>query len=261
MKVCVIGNSHVAALREALGDGKRRGGRDVDFYALPGGGQPIIAAKGDRLIPVAPQRPVVTDVEGAETEGLRFAAYDALALSACGLFAARNIFIERDPAIHPCGAFACPAWLEDAPEPAGGERIVSKSAFDAIVEAYIRSHGSIRLAQLLAREFKGQVLIQPWPAPSRALASDSGWFLNQRHGSRGPLAWKAFFTAQRRALANISRELGARFTLLDYPLPETLDDGFMEPRWCIHDPWHANATYGELVWDQIDAALAAIATP
>jgi hypothetical protein len=184
---------------------------------------------------------------------LDVAHYDSLVISACGWFALRNQFIAADPDSHPLGRFCCVDWIgRDLDRPSGATQLVSAAVFGAVVEAYVRNHASIKLAFLLSAHFPGSIWLQPWPAPNRALKSDSEWFINARYGLLGPRAWSAFFKAQRRALEAVAKELGPRFTLLDYPLPASSDDGFMDGHWCEpRDYWHGNAKYGGLVLDQI----------
>lgn len=108
---------------------------------------------------------------------------------------------------------------------------------------------------LLADVFHGRVILQPWPAPNRALQDNGSWFLNVGYGASGKHAWRDFMRSQYRALERVSTELGSRFTLLPYPVAGPLDDGFMAADLCDSDPWHANATYGDLILGQICDAL------
>jgi hypothetical protein len=251
MKICIIGNSHVAALKAALPSTQLTGSDVVDFYALIGGEQPQLSLEGGRLRPVSP-REILTTVAEAVENGLDITLYDGLVISACGWFAARNEFITADPHSHPLGCFSCVDWIGgDLDRTPPGTEFLSTAVFDATVESYIRSHASIKLALLLSEHFKGSVLMQPSPAPNCALRADPTWFVNAWYGPRGPRAWFAFFKAQRLALEAVVKELGQRFSLLDYPLPGPSLDGFMDEEWCVSDPWHGNVKYGRLVLDQI----------
>jgi hypothetical protein len=251
MKICVIGNSHVAALKSALPSIQVTGSHVIDFYALIGGEQPRLRLEGGRLRPVLPRETLTTVVEAIES-GLNIALYDGLVISACSWFAARNEFIMADPYSHPLGCFSCVDWIgEDLGQPPPGTEFLSAAVFNAAVESYIRSHASIELAFLLSEHFQGSVLLQPSPAPNRVLRTDPAWFVNAWYGPRGPRAWLAFFKAQQLALEAVVKELGPRFSLLDYPLPAPSLDGFMDEEWCVADPWHGNDKYGALVLDQI----------
>jgi hypothetical protein len=256
MRVCVIGNSHVAALVSGWAAASPQRGIEFDFYAIPGGHEPKLIAENSRLWPHDPDARLQTTIAGAESEGLDLASFDAVVMSACGLFAARNENIVPDPMAHPLGSVCMADWLEPgaAAWPAGTQ-FVSTAVFDAVVESYVRRHASMIAVALLAEVFGSRVILQPWPAPSRALHDNGSWFLNVGYGAGGRPAWRDFMRSQYRALERVSTELGSRFTLLRYPVAGPLDDGFMTEDLCDGDPWHANATYGGLVLGQIYDAL------
>jgi hypothetical protein len=254
MKICVIGNSHAAALKTAFDSAGRSINTAVDFFALVGRDQPQLNVEAGRLRRVSAFGETLTTVAGAAENGLDIAPYDGLVISACGCFAARNEFIAADPQLHPLGCLYCADWIADDPDrPPVAAQLVSAAVFSAAVEGYVRNHASITLAFLLSEHFQGPVWLQPWPAPSRALKGDSAWFINARYGPLGPRAWFAFFKAQWLALETVAKELGPRFKLLDYPLPGPSYDGFMDAQVCGRDPWHGNVGYGGLVLDQFTA--------
>jgi hypothetical protein len=242
MKVCVIGNSHVAPLMRAMRSKPALGEHRFDFYSVPGASQPRLALRDDRLFPVqAPER-VQTTIACAALDGLQVRQFDALVISACGWFAARNENVKADPHAHPLGSVACVRWVEDlAGRTAPRKQIVSSAVFDALVESYVRSHASIELCLLLRGFFPGPILLQPWPAPSRTLKDDAAWFVNLEYGVHAPRAWHDFFRSQRSALEAAAKELGRGFALLEYPFAEVEQDGFMSVDYCDRsDPFHAN---------------------
>jgi hypothetical protein len=256
MKVCIVGNSHVAALMSGLAAAPSLGGFEFDFYAIPGGHEPQLVVKGGRLRPrtadVLPQ----TTIAGSASGGLDLAPYEAVVVSACGLFAARNENVVPDPLAHPLGAVCREDWLEAAGAPwPVGTQFVSAAVFDAVVESYVKRHASVTAASLLSECFAGRVVLQPWPAPNRALQDNASWFVNVGYRNGGRRAWRDFMRAQYRALEKIAAGLGSAFTLLSYPLAGPLNDGFMNAEMCEADPWHANAAYGVLVLAQIRKEL------
>jgi hypothetical protein len=252
MRVCIIGNSHVAALKKAMDARIELLDHPPWFYALPGGTEPHVSVSDGVLRPDNPSK-LSTTVTGAEADGLRLADFDAIVLSACGWFAARTRFIERDSRHHPLGVVACAAW--DAGKLPETVQIVSRSVFQAVVDAYVRSHASVRLAALLGQQYDGLVLLQTWPAPSQRLIDDRSWYLNAWYGSGAVRVWRAFIQAQLLALDGVVTEMGPRFTHLGYPHAETHNTGFMEACWCTDDPWHANERYGAMVLKQIENRL------
>jgi hypothetical protein len=257
MRVCIIGNSHAAALKSALGSGSTIGSCDFDFYLIAGGYEPQLTWTGGRLRPLAAERVPQTTVARAAEEGLDLAPFDAVVVSACGLFAARNQNVVFDPACHPLSSVCVAGWLGDEAHAwPTGTQFVSAAVFDEIVASCLEQHASIRLARLLAQVFPGRVILQPWPAPNRTLRDNSSWFLNVGYGLTGGRVWCDFMSAQYRALTAVAAELGSSCTLLPYPLAESLRDGFIDGELCSPDPWHGNEKYGALVLDQICEALA-----
>jgi hypothetical protein len=257
MRICIVGNSHVAALKGASDANPAPHCQYPGFYAVPGGDQPRMRFVEGRLFPADPSLKVLTTVPGARTEGLALADFDIIVLSACGWPAARTHYIELDPANHPLGVVTCAEWVAgDAPGPPATVQRVSQAVFRAVVAAYVRNHPPIKLAVILQQHFHGPVLLQTWPAPNKDIVNDRSWYLNSWYGSRAIRVWRTFIEAQHMALDAIAMELGPRFTHLGYPLPHTRDVGFMEAHWCTSDPWHSNKHYGAQVMKQISACVA-----
>jgi hypothetical protein len=252
MTLCVIGNSHAAAIKLALGGKHIIDKHEVHFYVLGGHDQPRVQLLNGRLRPLNPHQRVETTLPEAAIAGLNILPYDTIVISACGWFAARNGFVAADPLAHPLGSMTCPDWAGSRCPV--GIRPVSSAVFEAVVEGYVQRHASLQLAELLARSFEGRLLLQPWPTPDRALQSDREWFVNAWYPDSANMVWHAFISAQTRALRRLAATLGPKVTVLDYPLSDSAETGFMNSLWCTNDPWHANARYGSLVIDQIVAA-------
>jgi hypothetical protein len=257
MKFCVIGNSHAAALRNGTKLSGALKAPYLDFWVIGGANQPAVVFEGGRIRPAPAKfqvRPISTVPDAAEN-GLDIAPYDAVIISACGLRAPRNRLISRDPSVHPHGHLACEGWLELKAEKVPAEvQPVSPQEFEAAVTSLLSSHPTMQLARLLAENFKGRVFLQPWPPPNETIFDDAEWFLVRRYGKNGSrLAWRDFLRVQFHALQKLARELGSRFEVIDYPMAEILEHGMMPPGYSVPDPWHANAKYGALVLEQIDA--------
>jgi hypothetical protein len=257
MRICIIGNSHAAALKLALGRSSVIGNCTFDFYVVPGGHGPQLTLDGGRLRPLAADGPIQSTVPGAVLNGLDLGPFDALVVSACGLVAARNENVVPNPACHPLGTVFLANCVATGEMPApAGKQFASIAVFEAVVESYVRQHASTQFARLLAGSFRGKVLLQPWPVPNRALRENSSWFINVAYGSAGQQVWHDFVLAQYHALEAVTAELGSSFTLLPYPLPDPLREGFVAAELCETDPWHGNEKYGELVLTQVCERLA-----
>jgi len=256
MKVCVIGNSHVAALVSGFATISGESDCELDFYAIPGGHEPQLFIEHGRLRPHNPDALVQTTVTDAKVDGLDLGSFKAVVVSACGLFAARNENIVPDPLAHPLGTVCSVDWVESSATPwPTGTQFVSTAVFDAVVESYVLRHASMTTVRMLGKLFGGRIILQPWPAPSRSLQDNGSWFVNVGYGAGGKRAWRDFMRSQYRALKKATAELGSAFTLLPYPVAGPLDDGFMDPALCDTDPWHGNSIYGGKVLRQIWDAL------
>ncbi len=110
----------------------------------------------------------------------------------------------------------------------------------------------MRLAVGLAEHFDGRILLQPWPAPSRTLKTDAGWFMNRWYGENSSRAWFDYFTAQNAAIRQVAAEIGSRCVVLDHLAEDSRPDGFAEARLRGADPWHGSREYGALVFDQLE---------
>jgi hypothetical protein len=244
MATAIIGNSHAKTLKYAPNAMERNPLDARRYYFLRGGWRTEPAGPSED----GPLRLIALPQEEAD-EGLVLEGFDDLVLSAVGWWAGRNEVIEAGN--HPLSFMACAGWGYDPERVAPAVRLVSAAAFDATVEAWVREQPIVSLARLLATVTPARIFLQPWPAPNRSLKSDPDWLVNRWYGERGPLAWRHFFLAQRAALEAVAAELGPRVVLLDYPVAEALEDGFMDASLCNPDPFHANEHYGALVVDQI----------
>jgi hypothetical protein len=250
MSIGVIGNSHVLAIRDAFEHGESAPA--AGFYALVRDwvSEPPDAAADEHRFVIRNTWPVADD------PGVDLGKFACFVICACGWWAARNEHLETmTPPFHPLGCIARTDWGYDHQLARPTVQLVSAAAFRVTVEAWIRQAPVVRLAVAIAARFRRPILLQPWPAPGRTLATDADWVLNRWYGARGPAIWREFFLAQHAAVTGVARELGSHVTVLDYPLAESLRDGFMDSKWCEDDPFHANEKYGTLVLNQIRQAF------
>lgn len=236
IKTLIIGNSHTIALRSAL-DASPSIMESVDFYFIPGYWGTL-----------AKSSVVNTPAIDASDHGICFSDFDRIVVSALGWWAARNQIIEGGH--HPLARMTCADWGSSHCLPPGIE-LVSKDVFNLAVEGWIVEQPIVRLASHLSTYYSGRLILQPWPAPNRALAADSTWILNRWYGNQGASCWFDYWRAQHTAVVKISKAIAPNAKLLGYPLPGPGYDGFMDQHWCDPDPYHGNQNYGELVVNQI----------
>jgi hypothetical protein len=250
VKTAVIGNSHVLAIQSALA-GKPTTSAGVDCYFMPGHWEIAAGTAAD-----GEARNVLVNAPtlGASDGGIDLERYDRFVVSAMGWWAARNVVVEGTPT-HPLGYMACADWPVDPARVASSVVTVSHQVFSVTLQEWIRDHPVMRLARHVSEHYRSRpVLLQPWPAPNRALRADPDWFVNRWYGDAGPRAWHDYFLAQHEAIRHLADEMAPNVTLLDYPLPGPRADGFMAGHWCDPDPFHANEDYGELVVRQIESS-------
>ena len=259
MRLCVIGNSHVAALRAGLDrSGLRRAG-SVDWFAIPGGYGPALVLDGWRLRARDPAARVETSVDHDPAVGLDLSVYDQVLFSAAGLPAARRSFVN-----HVLVAQAHAGWLRDGTGPAdvaatarGSARPVSAAVLSLAIAGALRPMHGLRSLGDLARALPGRITVQPVPLPVRGVLSQPDCPLGGLYGDdAGPfLAWA--WRVQQAQIGAMLADLGARAGLLNLPDPAWLGDGFTPDAYAEGDDgWHLNADYGARVLDQWQASWA-----
>ncbi len=250
MKTAIVGNSHSKAIQSALRMDLRRPPSEIDFHLI---GHHWQLERSDRA-GEAPRTRLWGEPRTAEVPGIDIDQYGQVLISACGVWAARNEFVEGDdrPTTHPLGLIARADWRPIDGEAPASLQLVSAAVFKATMESWVRRGAMMRLAVGLAEHFDGRIVLQPWPAPSRALKTDAGWFMNRWYGANGPRAWFDYFVVQNAAIRQVAEEIGSRCVLLDHPTEDSRLDGFAEACWRGADPWHGNRDYGAMVLDQLE---------
>lgn len=259
MKLLVIGNSHVGAIKWGW-DAKRRTGVEMDFFAVPGGGGPWYRFENGLLVVyVPPGRSMFTTIEGADAGGTDISAYDAILFSAVGFFPASNDYLTHATEPHPLGVVRCADWPTNAPDP---RYPVSRAVFDEVIEDALREAHTVKSCLVVAAGAHRPVYVQPIPPPSLALCSDPNWKMVQWNGS-GVQPWgEAFFSAQMKGLRKIAAGSGFDMRVLDYPDPLQIGAGFLDPSFSVNEGWHGNAAYGECVMEAfLDACAAGAIEP
>lgn len=250
MPTAVIGNSHAKTLRHAP---NTRESNPIDlqgYHVVRGAWRTEPAEPGGD----GPLRLYAEPPEEKQAAYIDLSAFDTLVLSAGGWWAARNEVVEKRN--HPLAAVACTGWGYDPARVPSHVQLVSRAAFEATVEAWIRDQPLTQLAFHLAAMTSAQLFIVPVPPPNYSVRFDPDWIINRWYGERARAAWLDFFRAQHKALQAVAAELGPRLILLDYPVESALQEGFMDAALCNPDPFHANNDYGAMMVDQIAQRMA-----
>ncbi len=178
--------------------------------------------------------------------------FDQFVVSAGGWWAARN---EALSASHPLAYISKIEWDKDSATKPRTARSVSHTLFEEVIKAWVADTSIIKLVKYICEHSSCRIILQPWPAPNRELKSDPKWLINIWYGEYGAIAWRDFFKSQRRALETLVGAIGNNVVLLDYPLEDIKEDGFMSASLCDTDPFHGNVKYGNLVVDQLTTVI------
>lgn len=253
MKILVLGNSQVGALREAvlpvLPEGRtgaaRWQGHDITFYAQFGGAAPDLYVRGGRLVAPRLGPGSFTTIPGARDDGLSLADYDAVVISAVGLRRdrsdPRHLLTTTDV-----------ADLALAP----GPQSVSRALFAKMVAFETVDAPQWRTLQALRTIYSGPLLFQSWPLPVPAVQGRDDFATGRRYGENTGRFLSFYFAAMQGAVEANAATLDPPAQILPLPDPAWLATGFTPAAYGSRDPWHMNAAYGALVLDQIAVAVA-----
>lgn len=158
MRICVIGNSHVAALLSA-----KSGFPNVsfDFYAVPGGGGPNLKVKSGRLYPINDKTEVRSTIQNVDSLGLCIDEYDAILLSGVGMTAARKSVNN----IH--NNIIASSFLSASIDIGKIHQVlVSRDLYSIALEAQVRKLACIKTLETICKIYSKMILVQIFPLPS-----------------------------------------------------------------------------------------------
>jgi hypothetical protein len=245
-RVAVLGNSHVIAVSSAFKVTQPEYKNAICFDAFHIWNETQPECGGGRL--------TVSTLNRTEMP-INLADFDLFVVCAGGWWAGRNEHLANNGASHPLAHVTLPQWLQLNAPPQVTPRLASQAVFEEMVYCWINEHRVTDLVRFIGQKHKKRVLWQPWPAPNRKLKDDPDWIPNSLYGEYASKAWLDFFRAQYRALQRITADIGSNVQLLPYPLPEIMEDGFMDPALCDADPFHGNLNYGSLIVAQLEPYL------
>lgn len=245
MKLCVIGNSHAAALRSALAVDDSAAGAHIDFFVMPGGTGPHLHAEANRLFPAPSKKDkTFTTIPGAASDGLDLANVDAVLISAAGLPSHRN----GDPG-HILNQLALASLVQNQTTT---RQPVSEAVMASAMESALNTSPNFEAIRLVRSVFAGRLIIQVCPLPTRAIAAykvegERGSDLAAQYGDRVWQFLHWYYRQQVSIIRACAETLGAHII--------TPDDSFFEAgqtpsKYGTPDPWHMNTAYGRLVLKQ-----------
>lgn len=264
MRLCFLGNSHIAALREAWADDRDRWpGLEADFVGAHKDLLLRTRAEGSRLVPDDPATATAFRTLGGVKE-VDLASYDAVVITGCLVSVATAANTYRD-----CRWAGLPSLSREPDLAAMPHGFVSRPAARAMVEATIDD----RLGPMFARHIRGMtdapILMTSQPRVSAAIKAKRRAVTRAHHSAleNGDAAGLSDLFEE--AAARVMAACGARFV----PQPaQTIEDDILtalpymegakrltakgdapQPK---EDIMHANAAYGGLVIDQVTQMVA-----
>tara|TARA_R110001583_G_scaffold195529_1_gene375447 strand:+ start:2674 stop:3465 length:792 start_codon:yes stop_codon:yes gene_type:complete len=256
LNICVIGNSHVAALKQS----SIQLPYNLDFYAIPGAGAPDLIVKNGKVFPDYESDKGVTypdlklgewvrsNIPDVEKNGLDLNDYDLILYSGVGL-----------PALRTSNKNSLNQVLYYAFLPPDYEKnnsmkcVVSKNCYEKLLFNELECSANICTLRLLLTHFKGKILLQHFPIPtSHLLAQEDFDYLKSKDI---PALIKWFYEKQITYIKNIIRGYDNVSYLFD--VFELVDDtGLTEHKLgSPKDAWHMNHLYGDAVLNRLQFYL------
>lgn len=247
--VLVLGNSHAGSLRMAVRKGWERPGFAFSFMTLSGRLQPRFRFEGTVAFAPKPEN-LMTDIEGAKTEGVDISRYNAVLLSAWGLPNGFEVFSGKT---HPLAEARCTSWPDAIETPLPP---ISRALMGELIADRLRAQHAYETLQTLAGIFDGPIFVQPKPKPPENIFHDPEWMIVQRYGDAAEDVMADFVAIQEDVSLAILRSISPDIVMLPFPPsePHSLPDLYNASK---TDGWHKNSAYGGLVLDQLAEALSA----
>ena len=227
MKLCVVGNSHAAALKGALAAHDSAAGVSVDFFVMPGGAGPHlytesatacfpIRSKKDKVVLHHPRRIV---------DGLDLASFDAVMICAAGL----SFPSQRRSQTTSSSRLALGAMVH-APERRIVQTRLRGCPWQAPWKGLCNASPNFASIRLIRSVFSGPITIQVCPCqparspPTRASEGEKGSNLAMLYGDRvWPfLSW--YYRRQVNLISAFADSLGSASVIP--PEESFLDAGF-----------------------------------
>lgn len=248
MKVLVAGNSQAGALRLALREGLLDGEQVIrpDFYVVPGGTGPTFTLKDRKLVVTGFNEKFPPYMDPPSVEDRVLDDYDAILVSALGYV--DGGFLYENP-IPRQGYVAEFLPREGRPE----RPLISRACLADIMRPALMRQAGFVFLQLLRREFKGRIMVQPFPYSSAYLAEREDWEIRRCYEDF--IGFNRYlFELRDKALSEICTDLGVE--LLDPPDPSWSSEAFT-PRALMRDSdgLHPLPTYGAMVLRQVTKQL------
>lgn len=262
LKVCIFGNSHLAAPRDAFG---RHEGRwpqmDLTFVGAHKNGLAETSCDGGILTPLSEDaKNAFAKLANVETVDLR--QTDAIVITGCGFALSRAAWLYRK------ARWADLPSVQSDPTPTSQWSLVSKPAFSAMLQAKLIEELAARFVRILRRDLQTPIYLCTQPRTTVAIhdvGKHSLDILPKAIENGDAAALERMYEAN---AYTVCEALGVTYvpqnprTIKDHLLTAppftkgairlSKSGRYTQPK---DDILHANATYGKVMLDQINASL------
>lgn len=239
--ICVIGNSHVGALKAGFKSWKEPS-YQASFFSIPGGGGPALGTEeGVLTIPERSVPRIVTDIEPSPQQRFDISRFDAIMLSGLGMPAIR----VQNKTLH---RFYVAAGFIDKPDLLGDRQIISKNLFKALVEEELQSKESFKNIARISSIFQKNIYIQLFPLPSPDIINRDDFDLQCYGEKLGEfLSW--YYQIQIDTIKKYTENKNV--FIVDYP-KEWMQAGFIPLQYETgNDTWHKTKEFGRYFMEEL----------
>lgn len=260
LRVCILGNSHVACVREALGQSRARRPATFELFAAHANGLDDLIIRGGKAI-AGSQKLTQTFHKLSMRGRFDLNEFDAFVIVGCEASIFRAVL-----ATNRVMCWHMPS-LEQSPSTLGKRQLVSEPCFRQVLVDALEATVAHRLVRDLHAETDAPIFLCPQPRPSTAALGEKSRFPRIATAAR---TGDAFFISRlfREAL---EQAFGSKAKVLHQPgqtiTSEICTDNAhtegslrLAARRIEHDEKdviHANPRYGALILDQITEAVTA----
>ncbi|MDG1373276.1 MAG: hypothetical protein P8Q48_24110 [Paracoccaceae bacterium] len=247
-KILIAGNSQSGALKSCLNDGSYspEGKIDIGFHVVPGGVGPNLSVENDRLVVTSfdPKQPPF--FAPADVPDTPLSEYDAVIVSALGYIDGGFTYKNAIPRQGLIAEFD-PKPNEEV------SNLITPAVFQEVMQEGFLRHTGFMFLKKLSESYSGKIVVQPFPYISDYVLEREDWALRQLYSDyKG--ANRFMVETRGIVLEEICERYGA--TLLPMPATDVAEQGFT-PRDLMndHDALHAKASYGAMVWKEIEGCV------
>jgi len=252
MRICFLGNSHLACVAQAISESSLFQRSQYDTFYVAGGGQPRLKCENKILLPV---NGYVEDwlrkSSGGKTQ-VELDVYDVFVIVPAGQLAVREEYANpfKDMVISSLNGSAY------MPEIGVRDRFyVSLDCAKRTIRGWLRQLGAVQVLQDICGQVNAPVIATRCPPPSESYFDRSDNIVSMLHGSAAKEVWKQWFELHVEALSEVVSTISGNLTLLPYPSQTLSGGGCTLKDFETSDPWHMNGTYGHLLLDAVRAVL------